>query len=171
MSGKFLANDRASRSADSWPETRETRTTHHWGPKRARLSRLSSSVQEAYLFLGFLRSLSSTSSLQLVVALLSLRSFLSCLLSLAVSGWLLAESRLTETTPIRLALSSGKLRKGRNGEVHEWLHTRSPCFIIFWKPGEVTFHDWLVIFSCLDNGASDDGLKNRPMKTFWRRLL
>lgn len=84
--GKFLASERARSSAVSSALIRATRITHHWGPILARLSRLSSSVQEAYLFLGFFISLSSTCSLQLVVVvLLFLLSFLSRLLSLAGS--------------------------------------------------------------------------------------
>lgn len=129
MSGKFLASERAMSSAASWTLIRETRTTHHSGPDLASVSRLSSSVQEAYLFLGFLISLSSTCSLQLLGPLLSLLSFLSRLLSLAVSScWVLAEMIRMG----RLVVGFGKGREGRERECWQGrLHSRSPCFIFF----------------------------------------
>lgn len=127
MSGKFLASKRARISAVSSALTRATRTTHHCGPNLARVSRLSSSVHEAYLFLGFLISLSSTCSLQLV-ALLSLLSFLSRLLSLAVSCSVLAEIDIRG----RLVVVCGNGREGKERECWQGLlHRRSPCFIIF----------------------------------------
>lgn len=132
MWGKFLANKRAMSWALSWPLTRETRTTHHWGPKLARVSRLSSSVQEAYLFLGFLRSLSSTSSLQLVPILLSLLSFLSRLLSLAVSSWVVVSFGDSSVAEMESGVSF--VLSGRKRREWEWswqgLHSRSPWAIV-----------------------------------------
>lgn len=134
--GKFLARRRAISSAVSWPLIRETRTTHHWGPKWARVSRLSSSVQDLYLFLGFLRSLSSTCSLQLVPALLSLLSFLRRLLSRALSSsWLVlvVDSRVAETDSgeslIPWVENGGGVRRKRR--CWQGLHSRSPCVIPF----------------------------------------
>lgn len=87
-SGKPRARARARRSAVSCPVARDTRTTHHRGPSRARRSRLSSSVHDALgFFFGLWRSRSSTSSLQFALpARLSRLSCRSCRRSLAVSS-------------------------------------------------------------------------------------
>jgi len=71
-------------------------------------------------FLGFLINLSSTSSRQLYPALLSLFSFLSCLLSLAVSSCcssrVVVESRVAAIGErVCLVLGIERERKGNEG--------------------------------------------------------
>ncbi len=120
-------------SAVSRALIRATRMTHHWGPKSARLSRLSSSVQDLYLFLGFFMSFSSTCSLQLVVALFSLLSFLSRLLSLAVSSWVLAVI-IDRRESLVVGMDKGMEEESKEREWWHWqglLHGRSPCFILY----------------------------------------
>nr|AFK39770.1 unknown [Lotus japonicus] len=78
-----------------------------------RLSRLSSSIHDLFSFFGFLMSFSSTSSFQLVPSLLS---FLSRLLSLAVSWWVSVDSTVAEIESLEgLVWWREKEREGREG--------------------------------------------------------
>lgn len=101
---------------------------------------LSSSFQLANFFVGFSRSFSSTCSFQLVPALLSLLSFLSCLLSLAVRCcWVLvAGSSVAEIESGSWVCLVVGIVNERERYWWQGLHWRSPCVIFKLQSGAVT---------------------------------